>query len=113
KDAIAELKIGVLINLKGKKHKTAQCDCQLLEVVPLVPRDPDINRKKHPVTSWIEVILTEGKNRQVRRMTASVGHPTLRLVRVGIEKVELSELPPGAIKQISQSIIYQSLNITK
>jgi 23S rRNA pseudouridine2457 synthase len=66
----------------------------------LWPRDPPICYRAKIPTAWIELIRREGKNRQVRRMTASVGFPTLRLVRAAIGNVRVDELPPGQWRQI-------------
>jgi 23S rRNA pseudouridine2457 synthase len=108
-----KLKEGVKINLKGKMHLTAPCTVRVLDTtnVSLQERTPPVNRKKHPITSWIELELIEGKNRQVRRMTAQVGHPTLRLIRVRIENLLLGDLPTGGIRQISKNVIYTKLNL--
>lgn len=62
----------------------------------LWPRDPPIRMRQSIPDRWIEITLTEGRNRQVRRMTAAVGHPTLRLIRAGIERWRLDGLLPGA-----------------
>ncbi|NWN82917.1 MAG: pseudouridine synthase [Halomonas sp.] len=61
----------------------------------LLERDPPLDPKRHPVTTWLELTISEGRNRQVRRMTAHVGHPTLRLVRVAIGSWRLDGLAPG------------------
>ena len=63
---------------------------------PLPMRDPPIRSRRNLATSWLEVTLTEGRNRQVRRMTAQVGHPTLRLFRRGIGPWTIKDLAPGA-----------------
>ena len=64
----------------------------------LPPRDPPIRFRKNVPTCWIGLELIEGKNRQVRRMTAAIGHPTLRLIRVRIARLDLGDLPAGAWK---------------
>ena len=67
----------------------------------LCPRDPPIRVRKAIPTAWLEIILTEGRNRQVRRMTAAVGFPTLRLVRVAIGPYTLDNLAPGEWKAVT------------
>lgn len=67
----------------------------LLEEPPLWPRDPPVRRREQIPTHWLELVLREGRNRQVRRMTAAVGLPTLRLVRVSIGPWQLDGLAPG------------------
>lgn len=75
---------------------------------PLVPpRDPPIRSRKSIPTSWIELILTEGRNRQVRRMTAAVGLPTLRLVRVAIGELRLEGLSSGEWRELSITEVRQ------
>ena len=69
------------------------------------PRSVPIRFRKNIPTTWLEIILTEGKNRQVRRMTASVGFPTLRLVRASILNLSLNGLNPGEFKEIFRSDI--------
>jgi len=87
------------IDLKG--HRTRPCDARLLDAAPdLPPRDPPVRFRKSVPTSWLELTLTEGKNRQVRRMTAAVGFPTLRLVRVAIGKLQLDGTEPGTWREL-------------
>ncbi len=70
---------------------------------PLPPRDPPIRERRHIPVSWLEITLTEGRNRQVRRMTAAVGLPTLRLVRVAIGALRLDDLPAGGWRDLTRS----------
>ena len=91
-DALKKLEVGVLI----QGRKTLPCRAWLLEPQPNVPpRDPPIRFRKTVPDCWIALELVEGKNRQVRRMTAAIGHPTLRLIRIRIGNFELENLPPG------------------
>jgi 23S rRNA pseudouridine2457 synthase len=97
-DALQQLRVGVTI--EGKKTKPA--DVRLLEAEPgLPPRPVPIRFRKNVPTAWIEITLREGRNRQVRKMTASVGHPTLRLVRTKIGEVTLEGLAPGEWRELS------------
>lgn len=80
---------------------TRPCRVKLLTSEPRLPdRQPPIRLRLNIPTAWIELTLTEGRNRQVRRMTAAVGHPTLRLVRVKIGRVALGTLQPGAWRNV-------------
>jgi 23S rRNA pseudouridine2457 synthase len=91
-EALCQLARGVVI----QGHKTLPCQARLLDPPPeMPPRDPPIRFRKNVPTAWIALELVEGKNRQVRRTTAAVGHPTLRLVRVQIGKLKLGELAAG------------------
>ncbi|HLA45190.1 MAG TPA: pseudouridine synthase [Aggregatilineales bacterium] len=91
-NALDALRRGVQI----KDYRTRPAEVRLLESEPdLPPRDPPIRYRKSVSTAWLELTLTEGRNRQVRRMTAAVGHPTLRLVRSHIGSISLDGLSPG------------------
>jgi 23S rRNA pseudouridine2457 synthase len=97
-EALAELQKGIVVQAR----KTLPCRAWLLEPQPEVPpRVPPIRERKAIPTAWIALELVEGKNRQVRRMTAAIGHPTLRLMRVRIGNFELDDLPPGKWKVLS------------
>lgn len=96
--ALDSLRNGVQI----QDYRTRPATVQLLPTEPeLPPRDPPVRFRKTVPTAWLEITLTEGKNRQVRRMTASVGFPTLRLVRSGIGNLSLGELQPGQWRDLT------------
>lgn len=90
--ALQQLQGGVVI----QGHRTLPCQARLLEPQPELPaRVPPVRFRKSVPTCWIAMELVEGKNRQVRRMTAAIGHPTLRLIRVRIGKFSLGNLAAG------------------
>jgi 23S rRNA pseudouridine2457 synthase len=96
-DALEKLSRGVIV----QGRKTLPCRAWTLEPQPDVPpRDPPIRLRKSVPDRWIGLELVEGKNRQVRRMTAAVGHPTLRLMRVRIGKFELGDLSAGRWREL-------------
>lgn len=100
-EACNKLASGVEISVNGKKYKTLPAKATLIDEPYLPPRNPPVRFRAQIPTSWIEVSLHEGKNRQVRKMTASVGFPTLRLVRHKIADVLSFEgLNPGDVKEI-------------
>jgi 23S rRNA pseudouridine2457 synthase len=101
--AIQTLVQGVTITVDGKSYKTKTCKAEKFSVSPEVgERTPPIRARKNIPTSWIRLILTEGKNRQARKMTAKAGFPTLRLIRYRIEKVTIEGLCPGEMRMISR-----------
>jgi 23S rRNA pseudouridine2457 synthase len=105
--AIAALEQGVLI--QGQKTRPAQARAiAAAETAHLPPRVVPIRYRANIPTSWIELTLTEGRNRQVRRMTAAVGYPTLRLLRVRMGELSLDGLAPGAWREISAPKVPQS-----
>lgn len=95
--AIAQLQKGVTI----QDYRTRPATVQLLVDRDLPPRNPPIRYRKSIPTTWLEMTLTEGRNRQVRRMTAAVGFPTLRLVRVAIAHLRLEGLNPGEWRDLT------------
>ncbi len=109
--ALKALSNGLCINVNGKPYMTKKAEISALIDYQLPERIPPVNRVKHPQTSWIELVLTEGKNRQVRKMTAKVGHPTLRLLRVAIENLTLHQLHPGQLKVISKNVLFKKLKL--
>ena len=83
-------------------HKTLPCRAWMLDPQPMIPpRDPPIRHRKNVPDCWIALSLIEGKNHQVRRMTAAIGHPTLRLIRVRIGEFELGGLAVGKWRELS------------
>ena len=95
--ALAQLRRGV----KLKDSMTAPADAQLVDEPDwLWPREPPIRYRRDIPTAWLAITITEGRNRQVRRMTAAIGHPTLRLVRVSIGEWSLDGLAPGKWRDV-------------
>jgi len=88
------------VEIQGKK--TLPADVQLIDEPDIWPRNPPIRERKHIPTCWLKLTITEGRNRQIRRMTAAVGHPTLRLIRVAIGPVTLNGLKPGQYKEVDR-----------
>ena len=100
-EAIDKLKNGVEIGFNGKKYITKKCQAALLEVIPtLGERGKKIRDERHGPTSWLTITLTEGKFRQVRKMTSAVGFPTLRLVRIRVGTIFLNDLKSGEVLEV-------------
>jgi 23S rRNA pseudouridine2457 synthase len=100
-EALEKLRRGVRL----PDFQALPCEARLLEPAPdYAPRVPPIRERKSLPTSWLELILIEGKNRQVRRVTAAVGYPTLRLIRVSIGKLKLDtlNLPAGKWRALTE-----------
>jgi 23S rRNA pseudouridine2457 synthase len=109
-DAITKLQQGVKI----QDYQTRPALIRLLPQEPLLPpRNPPIRFRKNIPTAWLEITLTEGKNRQVRRMTAAVGFPTLRLVRVSIAHLQLSSLNLGEWRDLTPEELKMLHNLAK
>lgn len=109
---LKRLEEGVSISVDGKKYKTDKCKTVSLTTPPRVAeRNPPIRFRKSVPDSWMSIALTEGKNRQVRKMTAAVGLPTLRLIRIRIEKILLDGMVPGEMIEISKQDLYNLLGI--
>ena len=101
-EAILQLSSGVEIGFNGKKYQTKPCKVFKLDQAPNLPeRSKKIRDERHGFTTWISVILTEGKFRQVRKMTSAVGCPTLRLVRVRVGNIQLNTMRVGAVEELN------------
>lgn len=96
--SLSQLKEGVV--LEGKK--TFPAKLKLINEPGFEPRIPPIRERKTIPTSWISLTITEGRNRQVRKMTAAVGHPTLRLVRVRIKNLTLGKMKIGEVRELTK-----------
>jgi pseudouridine synthase len=96
--SIEALRRGVVL----RDGQTRPAGVELLDSEPPLPDRPvPIRFRKNVPTAWLKLSITEGRNRQVRRMTAAVGHPTLRLVRVAVGPVALGDLTPGQWREVS------------
>ena len=100
-DACRMLARGVAIRTDRGIYETQPCHVLKHETAPLLPpRTKKIRDDRHGPTSWVSIILKEGKFRQIRKMTAKVGFPTLRIVRIRIGKIQLGELMPGQVIEV-------------
>ena len=110
--AMDHLQNGVLISVEGKPYKTRPCLASAFAREPGVPeRNPPIRYRANIPTSWVKMVLREGKNRQVRKMTAKAGFPTLRLIRWRIEKISLEGLQPGEMREMKKQEVYSLLGL--
>jgi len=111
-NALQQLRQGVNIRIKKKDYHTRPAKARRLASAPHLPeRDPPIRYRKNIPESWLELQLTEGKNRQVRRMCAAVGFPVLRLVRVAIGQLTLGDLKAGEVKALPSKLVFQQLGL--
>lgn len=99
-EAIEQLKKGVEIGFNGKKYITKPGKAFLIEDPKFALRSQKIRDERHGPTSWVSIIIREGKFRQIRKMTATVGYPTLRLIRVRIGEIKLDNLEVGEVKEV-------------
>jgi len=100
-EAITQLQQGVEIATRGKTYRTLPAKAARLNPPPnYPPRSKRIRDARHGPSSWLTITITEGKFRQVRKMTAAVGFPTLRLIRVRIGHIWLNELLPGEVMEV-------------
>jgi 23S rRNA pseudouridine2457 synthase len=112
-EALAKLRNGVTINVDGRDYLTKPALANLLDPAPDLPeRNPPIRYRATIPDTWIELTLIEGKNRQVRKMTAAVGFPTLRLVRFCMEKINIKGMQVGDILELDEKTVYHQLGLT-
>jgi 23S rRNA pseudouridine2457 synthase len=110
--ALHELESGVIITVDGKKYHTRAVKASLFAQPPAVPeRNPPIRYRAAIPTSWISLVLTEGKNRQVRKMTAQTGFPTLRLIRYRIAGLTLDGMRPAEMREMNKKDLYTALGV--
>ncbi|QHL86495.1 pseudouridine synthase [Nibribacter ruber] len=111
-EAIAQLQAGG-IEIAHEKQPYFTLPCQACALVP-APEFPERSRRvrddRHGPTSWVSITLTEGKNRQVRKMTAAVGFPTLRLIRVRIGAITLDTMPVGEVLEVGDFLLSPELS---
>lgn len=98
---IEQLKNGVEIGFEGKKYTTKPGKAFLIDDPKFPLRSQKIRDERHGPTSWISIIITEGKFRQVRKMTAAVGYPTLRLIRIRIGEIKIVNLEVGKVLEVN------------
>ncbi|RYG04793.1 MAG: pseudouridine synthase [Chitinophagaceae bacterium] len=111
-DALGLLTKGVQISIDGKMHHTKPAIASIFQSPPIVSdRNPPVRFRKNIPTSWISLTLSEGKNRQVRKMTAAAGFPTLRLIRYRIAGVTLDNMPPGAFTEWNRNDLFALLGL--
>lgn len=100
-EAVEKLKLGVEIGFDGKKYITKPGESFLIEDPKFALRSQKIRDERHGPTSWVAIIITEGKFRQIRKMTAAVGFPTLRLIRVRIGEIKLANLEVNGVLEVN------------
>ena len=110
-EAIGLLESGTMeIEHKGSRVRVSKAKCQIMSPPEINERVPPIRYRKSIPTSWISLTLTEGKNRQVRKMTAKAGYPTLRLIRFRIGPFTLNNLQPGEVIELEERVIREYFN---
>lgn len=109
-EKLQQLRKGVPINVDGKIYTTKPCQAKLIDQPAyLWERNPPVRFRKNIPTYWLEIKISEGKNRQVRKMTAAIQCPTLRLIRFQIGKLNIDKLSPSDYIKISESDIYNNI----
>lgn len=104
-EAIVQLQQGVEIGVEGSKYRTLPCKAKKITSLSGIQlHDRKVRDPRHGPLSWISITIKEGKFRQVRKMTAAVGYPTIRLVRVRIGEIHLNGLEVGDVKELDKLI---------
>lgn len=110
-DAISQMQNGILIGIRNVKYLTLPCHVFRLETSPdFPPRIKKIRDDRHGPTSWISITLTEGKYRQIRKMTAAAGFPTLRLIRIRIGNIFLGTMKAGEVREVEKLDVSQVIS---
>ena len=105
--AIELLSSGIDIKVDKIKYRTLPAECEkLISSIEIPDRNPPIRHRTNISTSWIQLSINEGKNRQIRKMCATVGFPVLRLIRIGIGKYKFNQLIIGEVRKITKSQIF-------
>jgi 23S rRNA pseudouridine2457 synthase len=111
-EALQKLSSGITIRIDGKPFRTQAAKASRMSDHIVIPdRNPPIRFRQHIPTSWISLVITEGKNRQVRRMTAAVGFPTLRLIRYRLAGLTIESMLPGDMIDMMQNEVYSKLGL--
>ncbi len=111
-EALDKLSGGIAINVNGKILKTLPAIAEKVQQPGwLTERNPPVRYRKSIPTSFLTLTLNEGKNHQVRKMTAATGFPTLRLIRIAIEQLQLEGLRPGEVKELGRTEFYRLLKV--
>lgn len=110
-EALRRLSQGVTITVDRKPYATLPAQAELIPEPSLPERIPPIRFRANIPTSWVAITLQEGKNRQVRKMTAAVGFPTLRLVRWAIERLTAEGMQPGDVRELDWPTVKQGLRL--
>ncbi len=110
--ALQQLEVGLTIRIDGKVYQTMAAKAERMPEPDYLPdRIPPIRFRQNIPTSWLRLSLIEGKNRQVRKMTAAVGFPTLRLIRHSIHLLSLQKMESGIVEIITKSDFYSQLGL--
>jgi len=85
-----------------ENQKTLPAKIEIVDPIAIPDRVPSIRKRMNIQVCWLKIVITEGRNRQVRKMTAAIGHPTLRLIRTRIKNLTLDEFKPGEVRKLSE-----------